>query len=121
MVSLRQKYVIALATQRLARYANVNKSVISEARKSLPGLKGIPNLDVLAELTSGDPTLKLMRRAVDAKDYEGFAESIPASKPSGILLLSLTMYRDRHPNRNPSMPLTSSFGQTSQSSPFVKI
>ena len=96
-----------------------NKSVISEDRKSLPGLTGILNPDVLAELTSKDPTLKLMRRTVDAVDYEGFCRIDRHIKTFWNLYRG-RMYRDRQPNRNSTMSPTSCFGQMSQSSPWPR-
>ena len=57
-----------------------HKSVISQDRKLLPGLTGILGRDVHAELTLEDTTLKLMRRAVDAIDYEEFYRIYPYIK-----------------------------------------
>ena len=54
-----------------------HKSVVSKDKKSLPGLTGILDQDVRAELVADDPTLRLMKNAVTSNDYEGFCRIDP--------------------------------------------
>ena len=46
--------------------------VVTKDQKSLTGLVGILDSDVLSELTDEDASLSLMKRAIVSRDYEGF-------------------------------------------------
>ena len=50
----------------------LKSSVVAQDQKSLYGLVGILDSDVLSELTDEDPSLCLMKRALFNWDYEGF-------------------------------------------------
>ena len=50
----------------------LKSSVVAPDQKSLTGLVGILDSDVLLELTDEDPSLRLMKRALINRDYEGF-------------------------------------------------
>ena len=49
-------------------------------KKSLPGLIGILDADILSELTDEGATLRLMEMAIRNRDYEGFARTDPSIK-----------------------------------------
>ena len=50
----------------------LKSSVVAQDQKSLTGLVGILDSDVLSELTDEDSSLCLMKRALINRDYEGF-------------------------------------------------
>ena len=50
----------------------LKSSVVAPDQKSRSGLVGILDSDVLSELTDEDPSLRLMKRALINRDYEGF-------------------------------------------------
>ena len=54
--------------------------MVAQDQKSLTGLVGILDSDVLAELTDEDPSLCLMKRAFINRDYEGFCRIDPYIK-----------------------------------------
>ena len=54
--------------------------MVAQDQKSLTGLVGILDSDVLSELTNEDPSLCLMKRALIYRDYEGFCRIDPYIK-----------------------------------------
>ena len=54
--------------------------VVAKDQKSITGLVGILDSDVLSELTDEDASLYLMKRAIVNRDYEGFCRVDPYIK-----------------------------------------
>ena len=54
--------------------------MVAQGQKSLTGLVGILDFDVLSELTDEDSSLCLMKRALINRDYEGFCRIDPYIK-----------------------------------------
>ena len=50
----------------------LKSSVVAPDQKSLSGLVGFLDSDVLSELTDENPSLRMMKRALTNRDYEGF-------------------------------------------------
>ena len=100
-VALRGQYARILAnfrSKRLRKISSVNRqvqsvqsleilksSVVAQDQKSLTGLVGILDSDVLSELTDEDSSLCLMKRALINRDYEGFCRIDPYINPFGIV------------------------------------
>ena len=58
----------------------LKSSVVAQDQKSLTGLVGILDSDVLSELTDEDSSLCLMKRALINRNYEGFCRIDPYIK-----------------------------------------
>ena len=56
---------------------SLGQRTVSKDKKSLPGLVSILDEDILSKLTDEDATLRLMKTAINNKDYEGFAKIDP--------------------------------------------
>ena len=94
--ALRGQYARILAnfrSKRLKKVRSVNRhvqsvqsleilksSMVAQDQKSLTGLVGILDSDVLSELTDEDSSLCLMKRALFNRDYEGFCRIDPYIK-----------------------------------------
>ena len=96
-LALRGQYARILAnfrSKRLRKVRSVNhhvqpvqsleilkSSVVAQDQKSLTGLVDILDSDVLLELTDEDSSLRLMKRALINRDYEGFCRIDSSLKP----------------------------------------
>ena len=69
---LRKAGTVGRTIQPLHSLEILKSSVVAPDQKSLSGLVGILDSDVLSELTDEDPSLRLMKRALINRDYEGF-------------------------------------------------
>ena len=58
----------------------LKSAVVAQDQKSLTGLVGILDFDVMSELTDEDTSLCLMKRALINRDYEGFCRTDPYIK-----------------------------------------
>ena len=72
-----------IKTKRPTRQVNrvsIGKRILAKDKRSLPGLVGILDAEILTELTDEDVTLRLMKTAIRNRDYEGFARIDPYIK-----------------------------------------
>ena len=77
---LRKPKLTNRQTQSVQSLQILKSSVVAQDQKSLTGLVGILDSDVLSELTDGDPSLCLMKRALINRDYEEFCRIDPYIK-----------------------------------------
>ena len=77
---LRKTKLVNRQTQSLQSLEILKSSVVAQDQKSLTGLVGILDSDVLSELTDEDSSLCLMKRALINRDYEGFCRIDPCIK-----------------------------------------
>ena len=56
---------------------SLGQRTVGKDKKSLPGLVSILDEDILSKLTDEDATLRLMKTAINNKDYEGFTKIDP--------------------------------------------
>ena len=65
-----------IKTRRPTRQVNrvsIGQRIEVRDKKSLPGLVGVLDAEILSELTDEDVTLRLMKIAISNRDFEGFA------------------------------------------------
>ena len=74
---LRKTKLTNRQTQSVQSLEILKSSVVAQDQKSLTGLVGILDSDVLSELTDEDSSLCLMKRALINRDYEGFCRIDP--------------------------------------------
>ena len=77
---LRKPKLTNRQTQSVQSLQILKSSVVAQDQKSLTGLVGILDSDVLSELTDEDPSLCLMKRALINRDYKGFCRIDPYIK-----------------------------------------
>ena len=77
---LRRTKLINRQTQSVQSLQILKSSVVAQDQKSLTGMVGILDSDVLSELTDEDPSLCLMKRALINRDYEGYCRIDPYIK-----------------------------------------
>ena len=59
---------------------SIEQRIVARDKKSLLGLVGVLDAEILSELTDEDVTLRLMKIAIRNRDYEGFARIDPYIK-----------------------------------------
>ena len=77
---LRKTKLTNRQTQSVQSLQILKSSVVAQDQKSLTGLVGILDSDVLLELTDEDPSLCLMKRELINRDYEEFCRIDPYIK-----------------------------------------
>ena len=77
---LRKTKSVNRQTQSVQSLEILRSSLVAQDQKSLTGLVGILDSDVLSELTDEDSSLCLMKRALINRDYEGFCRIDPYIK-----------------------------------------
>ena len=77
---LRKPKLTNCQTQSVQSLQILKSSVVAQDQKSLTGLVGFLDSEVLAELTDEDPSLCLMKRALINRNYEGFCRIDPYIK-----------------------------------------
>ena len=77
---LRKTKLMNRQTQSVQSLEILKSSVVAQDQKSLTGLVGILDSDVLSELTDEDFSLCLMKRALINRDYKGFCRIDPYIK-----------------------------------------
>ena len=90
--------------------------VVAPDRKSLPGLVRILDSDVLSELIDEDPSLRLKKRALINRDYEGFCRVGAYLKSFCLAVCSSSrrLCRCGHPDCYPKLPTKTSSCPSSQ-------
>ena len=56
---------------------STGQRIVAKDKKSLPGLVGLLDAEILSEMTDKDATTRLMKIAIRNRDYEDFARIHP--------------------------------------------